>query len=244
MNASYMYCRQKALTILGFAPCHHMASLFEDPSLSLAWYGAFNGKPTDFRRLMRGYRATCDNPGADFVPELMEAFPNAKVILTVRDTPEAWWNSMENTVYPMTGFQYGISVFPIGFLRKQWFVTRYGILKRFKERYGTDRGPEVYVRHNEFIRKTVPKEKLLEFNAKQGWEPLCEFLGVPVPEGPYPHVNEAAELKKNIRFAEVLGQATWAVMFGVLGVTWYVSTRTTLLSRMVGMAEGLYRKYF
>jgi len=183
------------------------------------------GKPTDFRQLMNGFRATVDNPGCDFVPELFAAFPKAKVILGLRDSPEAWWTSCSSTVYRMSYLSFQITVFPIPFLRAQSPLINSILKYKWKARYGVNSGPEVYVRHVEFIRKLIPKEQLLEFNVKEGWEPLCKFLGVPVPNIPFPRTNDAAEINKGIRMAQLMGLAAWTGIAAVLGGTYYWGVR-------------------
>jgi hypothetical protein len=81
-----------ALEELGFGPCYHMSEVFENPEHVELWENAARGKPVDWEELFRGYRATVDWPGAAFYEELMERYPDAKVILTVRN-PERWYES-------------------------------------------------------------------------------------------------------------------------------------------------------
>ncbi|KZT51675.1 hypothetical protein CALCODRAFT_122946 [Calocera cornea HHB12733] len=212
---------QAALTILGFGPCHHMASLFEAPERSIAFLAALKGKPTDFRALMAGFRATVDEPTCDFVAELRAAFPKAKVVLSLRDSPEVWWKSCSTTVYQSYHTSYQILVFPIPFLRYQYQVVNAIVDLKWFGRHGFRDGPGVYVQQCEYIRSIVPKEQLLEFNVKEGWEPLCKFLGVPVPDVPFPRTNDTAMINANIRMAKLMGLAAWTGIFAVLGGTYY-----------------------
>lgn len=137
---------------------------------------------------MRGFRATVDSPGCDLYEDLMLCYPNAKVLLSVRDSDEKWAKSFNATIGKMFMWQYPILIFPIGFLRKQRYlagvlVTRWKNLPDVSEI-----GPAVHKSHNAQVRATVPKQKLLEYNLKMGWPKLCEFLEVPVPDQPFPNL--------------------------------------------------------
>ncbi|KZO97746.1 hypothetical protein CALVIDRAFT_461360, partial [Calocera viscosa TUFC12733] len=193
-----------ALTILGFGPCHHGAVPLQSPSRSIALIKALNGKslcePTDFRALMYGYRATVDIPLCNFVPELLGAFPKAKVVLSVRDSPKQWWKSMCDTVVTMSYPSYRMSVWPIRYLRLWGDVVRLTLEKKWDPLYGNGRrvGIQNYARHEAYIRSIVPEDQLLVFNVKEGWEPLCKFLNVPVPDMPFPKTNDTEEMKQNI----------------------------------------------
>ncbi|EJU05225.1 hypothetical protein DACRYDRAFT_113402 [Dacryopinax primogenitus] len=230
---------QAALSILGFAPCHHMASLFETPARSVAFLDALNGKATDFRALMAGFRATVDNPGCDLVPELMAAFPKAKVVLGLRDSPEVWWKSCSETVYCMSYTSYQALVYPIPFLGLQSRVVTAILENKWLARYGVLSGPEVYTRHRAFIRDIVPPDQLLEFNVKEGWEPLCKFLGVPVPDVPFPHTNDSAEVNANIRMAKLMGVAAWTGILAVLGGAFYWGVREEVWKTTFGFLRKL-----
>jgi hypothetical protein len=144
----------------------------------------------------------------------------------MRSSPRAWRESFSKTL--------DITVTP-------WWVactfmlpsTRFLVWdavpwweKLNKERYGAQvyRNPstDVYVRHNEYVRKLVPKERLLEFRPEQGWKPLCDFLGVPVPDRPYPHNFEAKETRKWFHIGAAMGAAMWLVGLGGCVGLWYV----------------------
>ena len=146
--------------------------------------------------------AVTDLPAAIWYEEIHQAFPDAKVILSVRDSEEIWIKSCINNtfVYRNTGF-----------LKKMimWYIIPYtkGIDFPFFEdirmsAFGTLR-PEFtvlhkknYREHNERVQAVIPKEKLLIFNVKQGWKPLCEFLGCEIPDQEFPRVNVAGSLAK------------------------------------------------
>ncbi|KZO97743.1 hypothetical protein CALVIDRAFT_455197, partial [Calocera viscosa TUFC12733] len=189
----------EAMRILGLGPCHHMLTLAGDTPRCIAFERAYAGEPTDWHSLMDGFYSTVGNPTADFVPDLVEAYPEALVILSVRDSAEAWWASVSETIRHVMSVPFGILVFPVPPGRHAWRVVR-SVRRHWLKTYELDElGPEVYTRHNAMIRRIIPPEKLLEFNVKQGWEPLCEFLDVPIPDVPFPHANEREEMKRNLR---------------------------------------------
>jgi hypothetical protein len=185
-----------ALETLGFGPCYHMKELFTDPSRLRGWLRAAAGEPVDWAEVFAGYAATVDWPGAAFWRELAEAYPEAKVLLTVRD-PDRWYDSVAGTIYRTRGL--GDSVLPPE-LRAQprlveelvWQGTFDG---RFEDR---DHAVGVYRAHIAEVRATVRADRLLEYDVAQGWEPLCAFLGAGIPDAPFPHLNTAESMRQRI----------------------------------------------
>jgi hypothetical protein len=211
-----------ALEELGFGPCYHMSEVFENPEHLERWENAARGYPVDWGELFRGYRASVDWPGAAFYEELMDRYPEAKIILTVRD-PEKWYESTHNTIYNIQK----VASSPI-FSLAGLFVPRLRHMKRvalmasnlawedmFDGKFEDRRyAIEVFDRWNEEVKKRVPAERLLVYEVKEGWKPLCDLLGVAVPEGkPFPHLNDAETFRKMIRrrtalaFAALIGAA-------------------------------------
>lgn len=191
-----------ALEELGFGPCYHMFEVSERPEHILKWRDYTQGKSMDWKRLFEGFQSTVDWPACIYYRELMEVFPDAKVLLSVRD-PEKWYESTLNTLYRV-GKTFPISVLgpflpPIRRMRAMvygsiWDGTFSG---KFEQR---EHAIEVFKRHIEEVKRHVPPERLLVYEVKQGWEPLCRFLGVPVPVGkPFPHINDTADFKRKIR---------------------------------------------
>ena len=181
-----------ALVRLGFGPCDHMRENFEHPERFPLWEEALRrkdaGEAIDWRPLLDGFRATTDWPGAYFWRELTTAHPKAKVILTVRD-PERWYDSIRATIFALPDEQLS------GVARE---ISR---TRTFGGRL-TDRAhcQAVFARHNQAVQETIPLDRLLVFEVKEGWEPLCAFLDVPVPEDePFPRVNEAATFQNEQR---------------------------------------------
>jgi hypothetical protein len=231
-----------ALVRLGFAPCDHMEENFAHPERFVLWREAFQrkqvGEPIDWRPLLADYRAIVDWPGAYFWRELTAAHPEAKVILTLRD-PDRWYESTLATI-----FNYRTRVHDDDSLseRVRVLLMRLGMLGtsgglqfiddliwqetfvgRFRERAHALR---VFSEHNQAVQETIPADKLLIFDVKQGWEPLCQFLGVPVPAGePFPHLSDTSSEQKVIRDlrwdgARRAGAIVASVILGLLALTW------------------------
>lgn len=190
-----------ALEQLGFSQCYHMTEIFAHPEHVPVWAAAGRGEPVDWEALFQGYRATVDWPGCNFYREFLERNPEARVILTVRD-PERWYDSAKQTIYEVrTAFpSWARLVMP----RMGRFFAMVNALiwdgffgGRFEDRaYAI----ELFQRHNEEVRRNVPADRLLVYEVKEGWRPLCEFLGVPIPEGqPFPHVNDTEEFRRRTR---------------------------------------------
>ena len=205
-----------ALERLGFGPCYHMTELFEHPEHLDVWRAAVRGETVDWEGPLKDYRSTLDWPGAPFYEDLMEAYPEARVILTVRD-PERWYESTLNTIYEMNKTAYS----PL-FTLMSWVVPQVRNVKRaigvvddlaWREAFGgrfehREHAIAVFHEWNEGVKRRVPAEKLLVYDVKEGWGPLCEFLGVETPEGePFPHLNDTKVFRRRIRIAQALGAA-------------------------------------
>jgi len=176
-----------ALEQLGFGPCYHMLEVFKNPQAAGWWEAAADGAPTDWEQIFQGYQATVDWPAATFWRELAEAYPQAKVILSLRD-PEAWFASTQATIFKA---RYDDDSQP--FVRMVMKVIGDLFDRRMQDK---DHVIEVYNRHNETVRRALPPERLLVYEAAQGWAPLCAFLGVPVPDTPMPKANTTEEFQR------------------------------------------------
>jgi hypothetical protein len=197
---------KEALESLGFAPCHHMISVFEQPERLAAWTEARRrrerGEPIDWADVLGGFRATVDWPGCAFWRELVVAYPEAKVLLSVRDSAR-WYESARATIYRMTTPESEeqrramLAALPPELAEHMraagpfideliWQGTFGG---RFSDR---DNAIRVFEAHNAAVIAAVPPTRLLVYEVNDGWEPLCRFLGVDVPaDRPFPHVNDA-----------------------------------------------------
>jgi hypothetical protein len=179
---------KRALEILGFGPCHHMEEVFENPAQVPHWQAVAAREPVDWDVVFAGYRSQVDWPGAHPWRELAAAYPEAKVVLSVRPE-EAWWNSFSATIARLLA-GYKDSPAPphvmnmLGAGQEMIEVQTFG-------GPATDRQAAIAAlrRRTEEVRAAIPPERLLVFDVAQGWEPLCAFLGVPVPREPFPRVN-------------------------------------------------------
>lgn len=189
---------KNALEELGFGPCYHMIELTNHPEKANEWLKAAAGKPTDWDFIFDGYHSITDFPGCLFYKELMARYPEARVILTVRDA-ESWYQSARRTIfrsYPtwrQTGFifsRYFFSKRVRQLMQVGWLIRKTIFRQTFKgKQFRPEYGKAVFRKHNEEVINTVPSEKLLVYDVKDGWEPLCHFLGVPVPNVPFPRSN-------------------------------------------------------
>jgi hypothetical protein len=181
-----------ALEMLGFGPCHHMVEVLADPAQVPFWNRAADGEAVDWEDVFSGYGAMVDWPGCHFYAELAERYPEAKVILSRRD-PERWYESMSETILKsmaMMGFAAGE---PVPADHPMRFGGVIIAQKMFGHDYGKANVIAAFERHVETVRRTIAPERLLEFEAAEGWEPLCAFLGVPVPDAPFPRTNSREE---------------------------------------------------
>ena len=182
-----------ALEQLGFGPCYHMVEVIENPDHGAAWYRTSLGGPVEWD-VFDGYRSVVDWPAAAYWRDIVDRYPSAKVILSVRD-PEAWHKSVIDTIY-----QRLTMVVPADApeeVRRHRAMTRKIVLEdTFGGRLEDKRHAiDVFERHNELVRSTIEPSRLLVFDVKQGWEPLCRFLDVPVPDEPFPRVNDTASFQ-------------------------------------------------
>jgi hypothetical protein len=183
-----------ALEQLLGAPCHHMLEILGDPSQIPAWIDAIEGRPADWSAMLASYRAIVDWPGGSFWPELSAAYPDALVLLSVRD-PEAWYRSATNTIF-LTFDNMPPEVAP-------WMDAVRKLLRdRFSDRLDDPTAMmDAFVRHNDNVRANVPADRLLEWTPGDGWEPICERLMLPVPPEPFPVTNTTDEFREMIGIA-------------------------------------------
>ena len=185
-----------ALETLGLGPCFHGRHVLDHSDRLPVWLAAARGETVDWSALLDGYVSTVDWPAAAFWRPLAEAFPDAKLILTVRDA-DGWYESVSRTIYRMFGslepedhvtqarrIVPGLELFTDFHRQMIWDGFFAG---RFADRaYAI----AAYERHNDEVRQAFGPERLLVIEPGAGWEPLCAFLGVPVPDEAYPHIND------------------------------------------------------
>jgi Sulfotransferase domain len=175
-----------ALESLGFGPCHHMTELLARPERWPNWIRAARGEPVDWDTVFAQFQSSTDAPACYFYRSLAARFTDAKFILSLRP-PEKWYESARATVFsdqlllPMLGTPMAEMISKV-------------VFSRYEGRLG-DRAYMIaaYERHNAEVQRLIPPERLLLLRAGDGWEPLCRFLGVTVPNEPYPHSNDRKE---------------------------------------------------
>lgn len=218
-----------ALEELGFGPCYHMTELFAHPEHADSWDAARRGEPVDWDGFLGDYEATVDWPGCTFYEELMERYPDANVLLSVRE-PERWYKSMRDTVYELSRITVISPLSRPTFRLLGLFVPAIGKVARMNTRLiwedtfdgkfeDQDYAIAVFERHNAEVIRKAPPEKLLVYEVKQGWEPLCDFLGAAVPDKPFPRLNDTAEMRRRVwmlRAISFLVPATLALLAGGL----------------------------
>lgn len=178
-----------ALEHLGFGPCHHMAEVFADARRQIPlWLEVIAGRP-DWDEVFRGFRSTTDYPACSYWRELAGYYPQAKVVLTVRDA-DSWFDSVSETIFS-EAMQGGLRGSPAGDLMQGAIFDHFGGGDITDRQFMTD----WYRRRNQAVIDTLPHDRLLVFHPKDGWAPLCAFLGVPVPPERFPKVNSRDELQ-------------------------------------------------
>ncbi len=183
-----------ALEQLGFGPCYHMFEVFAKPEGIPLWHKAAFGHDIDWDDLLGDYPSGVDWPLSHFWQPLSERYPEAKVLLTVRPADQ-WYTSMTNTIFShLAGKQ------PEDGSREMWkeMVDKIVLEDTFDNR-PEDRAhcEAVFDRHTALVKETVPADRLIVYEVGSGWEPLCEGLGVPVPEGPFPKTNTTEEFQRD-----------------------------------------------
>jgi hypothetical protein len=187
-----------ALEQLGFGPCYHMVEVAGNAGHVALWSAAEDGVATDWDALFARYRATVDWPSTRFWRALGDHFPEARVIHTERPAA-AWYASARGTIYPV--MKHGPPTNAPPAFHEQIAMARKLILRGvFDERFEDEaHAVAVYEAHNARVKREVPRERLLVYAPGQGWEPLCAFLGVPVPAAPYPKLNTTEDFHVRMR---------------------------------------------
>ncbi len=194
-----------ALEMLGFAPCYHMVNVLTDLDETPRWRRVLDGDLAA-SEIFEGFEATVDWPGSFFYRELVEQYPDAKVLLSVR-SGEAWARSMRDTIWGVIYGQILIRhlsdarrlVDPpwddyIGLMSEMW--RRSGLMR--DDSTTAEEMGVAMERFNQEVQDAVPAERLLVWSPGDGWEPICEFLEVPVPEADFPRVNDSAQFGDRI----------------------------------------------
>ncbi|MFC4007309.1 sulfotransferase family protein [Nonomuraea purpurea] len=198
-----------ALDRLGFGPCHHMFTIMTDPARVDRWLPLAAGEPVDWEQVFEGFRSAQDWPASFYWRELAEAYPEAKVILTVRD-PRAWYVSMRALLsngperdLPEDMPEAATAVFQammrLGPVVDHISSSFFGGPSMREGLPDEESAVAAFERHVATVKESLPPERLLVFDVREGWEPLCRFLGVDVPAGEsFPHLNDAQAMRQTL----------------------------------------------
>ncbi len=178
-----------ALERLLGAPCYHMSEVFAHPEHIRGWRAAARGEAPDWKAFFQPYVAAVDWPVSAFWRELSAAFPDALVLLSVRDSA-SWWESVDETIFPTVR-----TPLPLGPELAAWPDM---VREMFEARFTTaldDRAACIaaFERHNQEVRESVPAGRLLEWTPADGWAPICQALGLPEPVEDFPRTNTREE---------------------------------------------------
>lgn len=184
---------KRALEMLGFGPCHHMHEVMARPDLNTLWRAIAAGTEPDWNRVFDGYRSTVDWPSTHYWEALADHYPNAKIILSLRDS-ESWFRSMQNTILPVLIDSTDPDSFGTSVIRDRVFSGRLD---------DRDHIIGIYEDHIARVTATIPPDRLLTYELGSGWEPLCAFLGCNVPSEPYPSGNRPEQFHQKIAEADV-----------------------------------------
>lgn len=205
-----------ALEMLGLGPCYHMVNVLADLDEAVRWRGLLDGS-AQWDQVFGGFESTVDWPGSYFYKELIDYYPDAKVLLSTRDG-DSWARSMRETIYPTL---YGEELLgnlsrARGEIDPKWcgFID---LMKEMWDRSGLLQGrdttdewmSQASERFQDEVKANVPAERLLVWSVADGWEPLCRFLEVPVPDTPFPHLNDAKVFVDRIVDGALLSIQAW-----------------------------------
>jgi Sulfotransferase domain len=205
-----------ALEQLGLAPCYHWVNVIADLDQVELWDRALDGEAI-WDRVFDGQQATVDWPGGYFYRELIDAYPDAKVLLSVRD-PQSWEPSFRETIWTMS---YGTTLMPLLARARAEIDPRW---KRYLElvdrmfwgpqgTFAAGNEPQQLIdqmhEHNAEVQRVVPADRLLVWEVTDGWEPLCEFLGLDVPDEPLPHANDRDTFLQRVIGGALDSLAVW-----------------------------------
>jgi len=175
-------------TLLG-GTCYHMLELFPRPEHVPLWHAAILGNEPDWDSMLGDFTAAVDWPAAAVWKELHEAFPESVVVLSVRSSGEAWWNSFSQTILQLLERGPDPEM-------TEWFAMAQDMITRFTPDYADkDACIAAYEAHNDAVRRSVAPDRLVVWAPSDGWGPLCAALSLPEPAEPFPHINTTDEFR-------------------------------------------------
>jgi hypothetical protein len=183
---------QEALGIVLNGPVFHMGEVFAKLDSVSTWHAAVDGAPTDWNSLLAGYVATLDWPAVTCWRDIAAANPEALVLLSTRSSAEEWWNSASKTLFAVLDRDFPPHLQPMRALNEAMFVR---FTPHWRDR---DAAMTAYDAHNAAVRASVPGDRLIEWQPRDGWEPICSALGIPVPDIAFPHANTSEDFHKSV----------------------------------------------
>ena len=206
-----------AIEQLGLGPCYHWVDVLADLNRVQQWNRALDGE-AQWDEIFTGYNSTVDWPGGFFYRELSVAYPEAKVVLSVRD-PKRWEASFRETIWNMC---FGDNlIHHLSAARATIDPEWEGYLRLVDRMFWNAQGtfacghaePEQLIeameRHHDAVRRDVAPERLLVWDVSDGWGPLCDFLELPVPDEPLPHANDRDTFIGRVADAALTTLQTW-----------------------------------
>ncbi len=182
-----------ALEELLGGPCYHMLEVRERPEDPDTWGRAYRGQLPDWDAFFAGYAASVDWPAAPFWQQISEAFPDAVILLSVRDA-DSWWTSASQTIFIAMATYFAPDAPDDG-----WTAMGRGMMTSFTPSWQDESAAKrAYLAYNDHVRATAPPDRLLEWHPGDGWDPICRALKLDVPDHPFPHVNTTAETRAEI----------------------------------------------
>lgn len=180
-----------ALETLGYGPCHHMEEVFTNQDQLPHWRAAVDEQAVDWERAFAGYRSAIDWPSTHYWRELADYYPQAKVLLSVRPA-EVWWNSFSGTIAKLLEIRESV---PDDYVRSILDMANKMIAEQTFGNEMRDKKSALiaFQKRIDDVSQAIPAERLLVFDVAQGWEPLCEFLDLPVPREDFPKTNSREE---------------------------------------------------
>ena len=205
-----------ALEHLGFGPCHHMSACFGSKQQTRWFLEAAEGQAVDWNSVFDDFQAAVDWPAAAYYSELLKTFPDARVVFSYRH-PEEWYRSVSETIFNVASSIPAWVRFLSPHAKRLALMIEKTIWQnelggKFQDR---EHAQNFFEQRLEQVKAAVPQEKLLVHAAADGWEPLCAFLEVDVPNIPYPRLNESAKIKRFIRILEVLNYLPFGILLAV-----------------------------
>lgn len=178
-----------ALELLGYNKCHHMIEVINNPGEAEKWLAAIGSHSVNWDALLSGYQATIDWPACHFYQELADYYPRAKVLLSIRN-PEEWFESISATTLRVIAKRIESGQIP----REGNLGTELVVKAAFQgEIEDAEHGVAMFNQHIEKVKSSIEPDRLLIYDVREGWGPLCAFLGKPVPDTPFPRVNSRDE---------------------------------------------------